>query len=99
MHQQIADKSLQLLTSAVPASFLDLTALSLFLIASSALLLREYTWDKPDPFLYKWFERPQEKLTIGQKSTQTTRNIAQRLQELVRTAILSAFKTFCLLWT
>jgi NADPH-ferrihemoprotein reductase len=79
----IADTSLHLLKSAAPTSFLDLAAISLVVFATSALLLREYTWDKPDPYRHKWFERPQEKLGANQNAAKDTRNIAQRLHELV----------------
>lgn len=79
----IADSSLQLLKSAAPTSFLDLAAISLVVFATSALLLREYTWDKPDPHRHKWFERPQEKLGVNKNAAKDTRNIAQRLHELV----------------
>lgn len=49
---------------------------------SSAFLLRRYTWDKPDPHEYIFFEKPQAKEGFLNK-VKTTRNIAKRLEELV----------------
>lgn len=40
--------------------------------------------DRPDPFLYKMYERPQEKLGLG-KLSEETRDIAKKLEETVST--------------
>ncbi|KAF2721432.1 hypothetical protein K431DRAFT_268481 [Polychaeton citri CBS 116435] len=62
-------------------SFDDYIAMALVAFFSSIWLLRGRMWDKPDPFLYKMFERPQEKMG-GKKGVQVTRNIAEKLEEV-----------------
>ncbi|THW82130.1 cytochrome P450 reductase 1 [Aureobasidium pullulans] len=42
------------------AGFEDIAAMALVGAASAAYMFKGTLWDKPDPYLYKWFERPQE---------------------------------------
>lgn len=66
-----------------PASFLDVAAAVIIGFGSLAYLFPKQTWDKPDPYQSIWFERPQNRVDIEGNASQTTRNIAQRLGELV----------------
>lgn len=72
----------QVLKQLAPSSFADTAALAAVGLVSSAFLLRRYTWDKPDPHEYIFFERPQAKEGFLNK-VKTTRNIVERLEELV----------------
>lgn len=67
-----------------PTSFLDLLALLFVGAGSVAYLFPQWTWNKPDPYHHIWFERPQQQEGGLNNASQTTRNIAQRLEELVR---------------
>ncbi|THY67301.1 cytochrome P450 reductase 1 [Aureobasidium pullulans] len=58
----------------------DIAAMALVGAASAAYMFKGTLWDKPDPYLYKWFERPQE-LMGGRAGAQQTRNIAEKLEE------------------
>lgn len=52
-------------------------------ILSAVYLMRGALWDKPDPYLYKMYERPQQKM--GSKTvTAATRDVAERMQQVVR---------------
>lgn len=60
----------------------DLATMALVGVASAAYMFRSTLWDKPDPYHYKWFERPQE--MMGATScAQKTRDIAEKLDETV----------------
>lgn len=72
----------QVLKQLAPSSFADTAALAAVGLVSSAFLLRRYTWDKPDPNEHIFYERPQAKEGFLNK-VKTTRNIAERLEELV----------------
>jgi hypothetical protein len=65
-----------------PANYADAAALAVIATASVAYTLRKYTWDRPDPYEYIWYERPQANGAKG-NAARVTRNIAQRLEELV----------------
>ncbi|KAI5200086.1 cytochrome P450 reductase 1 [Aureobasidium subglaciale] len=62
------------------AGFEDIAAMALVGAASAAYMFKGTLWDKPDPYHYKWFERPQE-LMGGRAGTQQTRNIAEKIEE------------------
>ncbi|THX20795.1 cytochrome P450 reductase 1 [Aureobasidium pullulans] len=62
------------------AGFEDIAAMALVGAASAAYMFKGTLWDKPDPYLYRWFERPQE-LMGGRAGAQQTRNIAEKLEE------------------
>lgn len=64
------------------AGYEDMAAMALVGAASAAYMFRGTLWDKPDPYHYKWFERPQE-LMGGRAGAQQTRNIAEKIQETV----------------
>ncbi|THY63422.1 hypothetical protein D6C99_00559 [Aureobasidium pullulans] len=64
------------------AGFEDIAAMALVGAASAAYMFKGTLWDKPDPYLYKWFERPQ-KLMGGRAGAQQTRNVAEKLEETV----------------
>lgn len=66
-----------------PQSLIDTAAITAVVLVSAAFFLREYTWDKPDPYHHLWYEKPQENSGFGPVKQGVTRNIAQRLEELV----------------
>lgn len=60
----------------------DLAMMAVLGAASTAYMSWGRLWDKPDPYHYKWFERPQEQLG-GKLGAQQTRNIMEKLEETV----------------
>ncbi|KAF3023641.1 hypothetical protein E8E14_013081 [Neopestalotiopsis sp. 37M] len=70
-----------------PATYGDAAALAVMAAASAAYTLRKYTWDRPDPYDYIWYERPQANDAKG-GAARTTRNIAERLDELNRQVVI-----------
>lgn len=61
----------------------DVVAMAVLAILSAVYLMRGALWDKPDPYLYKMYERPQQKM--GSKTvTAATRDVAERMQQVVR---------------
>ncbi|MCJ1474257.1 hypothetical protein MMC13_002915 [Lambiella insularis] len=58
----------------------DLAVLGITVAASTGYFLKRKYWDKPDPYYYTWFERPQEKDSV-RNSQKETRDIAQKLDE------------------
>ncbi|KAK2597156.1 hypothetical protein N8I77_013019 [Diaporthe amygdali] len=77
----------EVLKQLAPSSFADTAALATVGLVSSAYLLRRYTWDKPDPYGHIFYERPQAQEGFLSK-TKTTRNIAERLEELNKDAVV-----------
>ncbi|KAI7780537.1 hypothetical protein LA080_015938 [Diaporthe eres] len=77
----------QVLKQLAPSSFADTAALAAVGLVSSAFLLRQYTWDKPDPHEYIFFEKPQAQEGFLNK-VKTTRNITERLEELNKDAVV-----------
>lgn len=73
----------QVITISKPKSFADLVILIVTIIALFGYLARDKTWDKPDPYHHLWFERPQLKNGSKRSASKQTRNIAQRMEDLV----------------
>lgn len=71
----------ELSKAASPKSAADIAALGVLALGSAGYLLRGYTWDKPDPYDYIWYERPQLKNGGALNAKKETRNIAQKLEE------------------
>lgn len=61
----------------------DLAAMAVLATLSFVYLFRGVLWNRPDPHLYKMYERPQERLA-DQSASQSTRDIAQKLEQIVR---------------
>lgn len=72
-----------LLAKLAPATVGDMVALVIMAAMAGAYLFPEYTWNKPSPYRHIWYERPQDQDTATRSATRATRNIAQRLEELV----------------
>ena len=70
------------LSRITPTHALDVIASALLAALSLAYLFPKWTWDRPDPHGFIYFERPQSDEGAGSSSS-TTRNIAKRLEELV----------------
>ncbi|KAM0719132.1 hypothetical protein Q7P37_005037 [Cladosporium fusiforme] len=63
------------------ASVDDVVAMAVLAILSAVYLMRGTLWDRPDPYLYKMYERPQEKM--GSKTvTSATRDVAERMHQV-----------------
>jgi NADPH-ferrihemoprotein reductase len=60
----------------------DVAVLGFLALCGASFLHSGISWDKPNPYEYKLFERPQEKLN-GKAAQKATRNIAQKLDEVV----------------
>lgn len=64
------------------ASLDDVVAMAVLAFLSAVYLGRGILWDRPDPHLYKMYERPQEKM--GSKSVATvSRDVSERMQQIV----------------
>jgi hypothetical protein len=60
----------------------DVVAMAVLAILSALYLVRGTLWDRPDPHLYKMFERPQEKM--GSKPVAAvSRDVSERMQQMV----------------
>jgi NADPH-ferrihemoprotein reductase len=66
----------------------DYLVLGLLALGGVGFLTRGSVWDKPDPYHYKWFERPQEAFLNGNAAQYQTRNIAQKLDETARDVVI-----------
>lgn len=66
-----------------PTSYLDTLALTTVGLVSGAYVLVDQIWGKPDPHNYIFFERPQEIDGAARAANAVTRNIADRMEELV----------------
>jgi len=67
----------------MPKSSADFIILLATIIVLFGYLTRDKTWDKPDPYHHLWFERPQLKDGDTRLASKQTRNIAQRMKDLV----------------
>ena len=74
----IAAQSLQ------SAALDDVVAMAVLAILSAVYLVRGTLWDRPDPHLYKMFERPQEKMGSNSVAT-VSRDISEKMQQMVST--------------
>lgn len=85
--QQLDTQSLdvlrELLKQAVPHNAADFAALVVISITLAAYLTRGIFWDRPDPYHYLWYERPQLKDGSGAVAAaqKATRNIAKKMEE------------------
>ena len=70
------------------AAYDDIAALALLALGGAGYLTRGSLWDKPDPYHYKWFERPQESALNGRHIKKETRNIAEKLEETQRDLVI-----------
>ena len=66
----------------IPAHILDIIAAGSLGALGIAYLFPKWTWDRPDPYEFIYYQRPQSDVSAG-SAAQTTRNIAKRLEELV----------------
>lgn len=73
----------KILAELAPKTILDTAAVVLAGALLGTYLFADYTWNKPDPYQYIYYERPQKQGDGSHSASQTTRNIAQRLEELV----------------
>ena len=87
-----------LLAKLAPATVGDMVALVIMASMAGAYLFPEYTWNKPSPYRHIWYERPQDQDATTRSATRATRNIAQRLEELVRRMTIVAVRPPKLTW-
>ena len=69
------------------AGYSDYAVLFFSLLALTGYVTNGKIWNKPDPYLYKFYERPQEALGQSARSKET-RNIAQKLEETNRDLVI-----------
>lgn len=74
---------LDLFSFAKPQTLVDSIALVAFLSVLIICLSRGKVWDRPGPLHHLWFERPQLKHGVVWAAEKQTRNVAQRMEELV----------------
>lgn len=60
----------------------DVAAMAVLAILSAVYLLRGRLWDRPDPHLYKMYERPQEKMGSNSVAA-VSRDVSERMQQVV----------------
>ncbi|KAJ2897483.1 NADP/FAD dependent oxidoreductase [Zalerion maritima] len=79
----------EILNRMKPTTLSDTVALAAATFVFVAYLLRGYLWDKPDPYGYIFYERPQATDGDGAHGgTRRTRNIAERLEELNKDVVV-----------
>jgi len=71
-----------------PGSWTDVAALGLFALAGVGYSLRGIAWDRPDPYRYIYYERPQERKGAARTASLNTRNVAQRLEDLSKEGVI-----------
>jgi NADPH-ferrihemoprotein reductase len=64
----------------------DVAVLSALAVGSTAYLLNGIAWNKPDPYEYMLYERPQEHLQ-GKRAQSATRNIFEKMENDVSQSI------------
>jgi hypothetical protein len=65
------------------ASLDDVVAMAMLAILSAVYLVRGTLWDRPDPHLYKMYERPQEQMGSNSVAP-VSRDVSERMQQMVR---------------
>ncbi|KAH7143574.1 NADP/FAD dependent oxidoreductase [Dactylonectria macrodidyma] len=78
----------QILGRIGPTSYLDALALTTVGVVSGAYVLVDQIWGKPDPYNYIFYERPQQADGAARAANETTRNIADRMEELGKQAVV-----------
>lgn len=78
LNRTVTDAVLQLSSR---AQYDDYLMLLLLAVGGAGYLTRGSLWNKPDPYYYRWFERPQVVAGAGLQTKRETRNIAQKLEE------------------
>ena len=80
--QELHDPA-KLLSFLTPATAIDTAAVVVAISLLASYLLADYTWNRADPYQYILFEKPQLQDGGSRLASQTTRNISERLEELV----------------
>ncbi|WYZ46569.1 hypothetical protein EsH8_IX_000794 [Colletotrichum jinshuiense] len=83
----LPESTLKLLAQLAPGTVADTAALAAAGLLSAAYVLRGYTWDKPDPYNYIFYERPQQGAG-GNAAHKRSKNIAERLEELGKDVVV-----------
>lgn len=60
----------------------DLAAMAVVATLSVLYLFKGVLWNRPDPYLYKMYERPQEHLK-SESAAITTRDISKKMEQMV----------------
>src|SRR5437016_1602714 len=71
-----------------PGSWTDVAVLGLFALAGVGYSLRGFSWDRPDPYRYIYYERPQERKGAARTASLNTRNVAQKLEDLGKEGVI-----------
>lgn len=80
----VAQKYLLELARAVGrATYDDAAAGVLIALLSTGYSLRGIAWNKPNPYSYRWYERPQDNMPDDKSRQKITSNIAEQLEESV----------------
>lgn len=78
----------RVLSSIKSVSAVDIIALAIAALIAGAYFLRGIAWDKPDPYFHIYFERPQEDNGGGNSEGLIQRNIARKLEEANKKAVI-----------
>ncbi|KAK6208668.1 NADP/FAD dependent oxidoreductase [Colletotrichum tabaci] len=85
----LPEGTLRLINQLAPESLADTAALAAAGLLSAAYVLRGYAWDRPDPYEYIWYEKPQQDAAGGSSAAnKKSRNIAERLEELGKDVVV-----------
>ncbi|KZL71813.1 nadp fad dependent oxidoreductase [Colletotrichum incanum] len=83
----LPENTLKLISQLTPSTVADTAALAAAGLLSAAYVLRGYAWDKPDPYDYIWYEKPQQGAG-GNAANKRSRNVAERLEELGKDVVV-----------
>ncbi|KXH38912.1 NADP/FAD dependent oxidoreductase [Colletotrichum simmondsii] len=83
----LPESTLKLLSQLAPGTVADTAALAAAGLLSAAYVLRGYAWDRPDPYNYIWYEKPQQGAD-GNAANKKSKNIAERLEELGKDVVV-----------
>ncbi|GJD03698.1 NADPH--cytochrome P450 reductase [Colletotrichum higginsianum] len=85
----LPEGTLRLINQLAPESLADTAALAATGLLSAAYVMRGYAWDRPDPYEYIWYEKPQQDAAGGSSAaSKKSRNIAERLEELGKDVVV-----------
>ncbi|CAG9973785.1 unnamed protein product [Clonostachys byssicola] len=77
----------EMLKSAIPRHILDVVSAASLGALGIAYLFPRYTWNKPDPYEYIYYEKPQSGEHAG-GANKVTRNIAKYLEETEKDVVI-----------
>jgi NADPH-ferrihemoprotein reductase len=78
----------QVVSSIKSISTIDIVAFAITALIAGVYFLKGIAWDRPDHYFHIYFERPQEGESGGNSENPSQRNIARKLEETKKTAVI-----------